>query len=400
MRILFISRWFPYPPDNGSKNRVYHLLKSLADSHQVDLISFASEEVTDAQFVEIRRYCRSVEVVQYRPFRTNRWKAMLGFFSDAPRSVIDTHSEKMGRLVEKAVYKRNYNLIIASQIDMISYAVAVPSIPKVLEEIELTVLYERFVKQTHPVKRLRSAMTWWKLSRYVARLMHRFNGCTVASENERALLSQILTVPNICVVPNGVDMRQPLTGRGSPQPNTLIYAGSLTYDANFDAVNYFLREILPQIRTECPSVRLFVTGGLEGVPLERLPNSDSLVFTGYVDDVRPLVASSWASVAPLRIGGGTRVKILESLAVGTPIVATSKGAEGLELTPGRDLLIADTPSDFAHATVRLLRDADLRTTLSQNGRQAVEARYDWTQIGQQFVQFVEAVAAQRQPLAV
>jgi len=125
--------------------------------------------------------------------------------------------------------------------------------------------------------------------------------------------------------------------------------------------------------------------------VDRLPNRDGVVFTGYVDDVRPVVARSWVGIVPLLTGGGTRLKILESLALGTPVVSTSKGAEGLDLVPGRDILIADEPADFADAVLRVLRDASLRETLSGNGRRAV-ARYDWQAIGPEFCDFVEEIA--------
>ncbi|MBK9050663.1 MAG: glycosyltransferase [Chloroflexi bacterium] len=164
------------------------------------------------------------------------------------------------------------------------------------------------------------------------------------------------------------------------QPDTLVYAGAMTYKANFDAVAYFLGEIWPLIRAARPQAVFYVTGKLDGVPVERLPKQDGVIFTGYLDDVRPRVAQSWLSVIPLRLGGGTRLKVLESLALGTPVVTTSKGMEGLELMPERDVLVADTPEAFAAAVIQLLHDPNLHTLLSQHGQQAVK-RYDWPKIG-------------------
>jgi glycosyltransferase involved in cell wall biosynthesis len=153
------------------------------------------------------------------------------------------------------------------------------------------------------------------------------------------------------------------------------------------------------IQVERPQVKLAITGKLDGVAVDRLPvvKNNGLVLTGYLADVRPTITRSWISIAPLRLGGGTRLKILEALALGTPVVATSKGAEGLNLVPERDILIADTPADFAAAVIRLLQDATLREALSQNGRRAVETHYDWQIIGQQFNNFIEAIVAQSKP---
>ena len=397
MRILFLSRWFPNPPDNGSKTRIFNLIKYLSQRHEVDLLSFASEALTDEHMAAMRHCCRRVQVIPYRPFQPYRLKAVLSFLSPRPRSVVDTHSLEMQRLVEESNRTRPFDVVIASQIEMAPYVTRLCSQPKVLEEVELTAIYEQHIRQRNPLRRVRSQMTWWKLSHYLSKIAPAFDGCTVVSEHEQDLILRILpTFQPICIVPNGVDLARHTVDFGHPQIDTLIYSGALTYQANFDAVDFFLRDIFPLIRAQRPGVKFFITGKIDGVPVKRLPRLPGVSFTGYLQDVRPILANSWASVVPLRVGGGTRLKILESLAMGTPVIATSKGAEGLGLVHGQDILVADTPSEFAQATVRLLRDADLRVMLSRNGRFAVETRYDWTRIGQQFVRFIEEVVAQRQ----
>jgi glycosyltransferase involved in cell wall biosynthesis len=193
-------------------------------------------------------------------------------------------------------------------------------------------------------------------------------------------------------VPNGIQLSEYVSDFGQPLPDTLVYAGSLTYRPNFEAMAFFLREIFPAIRAERPNVKLLVTGKPDGQAQAALPSTDGVVFTGYLPDVRPTVAQSWVSLAPLLAGGGTRVKILESLALGTPVVATTKGAEGLEFVSGRELLIADQPSDFAEAVLSLLRDVGLRRRMSQAGRQGVKQKYDWDEIGQGYRRLVDTLA--------
>ena len=394
MKILFLSRWFPYPPDNGSRIRVFNLIKYLSSCHRVDLISFASDPVTDEQLTALGRYCQRIEVVRYRPFNPGRLTALMGFFSRRPRSVIDTHSIEMQKHVEEVGHDRPPDVVIASQLDMAPYAMALSTVPKILEEVELTVLCEKYTRQRRPLKRLRNGLMWWKSSCYVADLLRTFDGCTVVSGQECERVLRVFPgYSRISIVPNGVDTTHYAADFEAPESDSLGYSGSLTYSANFDAMSFFLREVFPLIRAQRPNVKLSITGKLDGAPIARLASNEGVVFTGYLDDVRPTIGRSWTSVVPLQIGGGTRLKILESLALGTPVVSTRKGAEGLDLEAGRDILIADEPADFAKVVLRILQNPELRETLSRNGRQAVEAKYDWRIIGQQFSDFIETVAA-------
>jgi glycosyltransferase involved in cell wall biosynthesis len=241
--------------------------------------------------------------------------------------------------------------------------------------------------------RVRHGLTWLKMRSYVRRLLQDFDGCTVVSRQEHARVRQVAPdYHNVEIIPNGIDLAGYHGDHGVPEPDTIVYAGSLTYSANFDAVRYFLEEIYPLIQRARPSVKFSVTGKLDGVPVDSLPRYDGVTFTGYLNDVRPAVARSWVSVVPLRQGGGTRLKILESLALRTPVVSTTKGAEGLDLVDGRDLLIADAPADFAAAVLRMLDDSALRERLRTNGRREVAAKYDWHAIGQNLCGFAERMA--------
>ncbi len=393
MRILFLSRWFPFPTDNGSKIRIFNLLKYLSARHQVHLIAFSSEPVAAAHLEAMRRYCSQVEVIPYLPFRPRGLKALVGFLSPRPRSVLATYSADFKACVEQASRSHVFDLVIASQIDMALYPLLLPGVPRLLEELELTAVHDEYTSQSGRLKKLRGALTWWKLSRYVAELLPVYQGCTVVSQRERERVQEALpNYTHTVIVPNGIDSVAEGSDWGPPEPNTLIYAGALTFRPNFVAVEFFLREVFPLIRARCPTARLLVTGKLDGVPVDQLPATDGVCFTGYLEDVRPRIATSWLSIVPLQSGGGTRVKILESLALGTPVVATSKGAEGLDLAPGRDLLVANEPDNFAEAVLRVLGNADLRRTLSQNGRQAVDKQYAWPLVGRAFCDLVENTA--------
>jgi glycosyltransferase involved in cell wall biosynthesis len=392
MHILFISRWFPCPPDNGSKIRVFNLLKQLSKSHKITLLSFAQEPVSKESLLEMESYCHSVHIVSYKEFKPNHLKALLGIFSSRPRSIVDTYSLEMQTLVKNVSAHNYFDVVVASQVDCAPYALLLEQTPRVFEEIELAVIHERFVRQRSHISRARHGLTWWKQSRFLSRLLRDFEGATVVSERERDLVIRIMPeYERLAVVPNGVDLEANTGEFGAPQPDTLIYSGALTYDANLDAMEFFLRYIFPLVETQHPSVSLRITGRHDGVPVERLPLGQGVELTGYLDDVRPAVAQSWACVVPLCMGGGTRLKILEAMALGTPVVSTSKGAEGLEVTPGEDILIADKPAEFADAVLRLLSDETLRAKLSTNGRKLVRERYGWDQIGRKLEHFLHQV---------
>jgi glycosyltransferase involved in cell wall biosynthesis len=349
--------------------------------------------VSQERLAAMESCCRSVRTVQYRGFAPSRLKALLGFFSARPRFLIDTYNREMHALVERASMENSFDVVIASQIDSAPYALLLPDTPRVLEE--LAVSYERFACQRSLVPRARYRLTWWKLSQYVPRLLRQFEGCTVVSDREVSLVKG--TAPEydaLAVVPNGVDLEANTGDFGAPRPDTLIYSGALTYDANFDAMEFFLHDIFPLVKAQRPNVHMSITGGYDGVPVSRLPVEDGVELTGYLPDIRPAVAQSWVSVVPLRMGGGTRLKILEAMALGTPVISTSKGAEGLKVTHEKNILIADESGSFAQAVIRMLEDEELRARLSASGRRLVEEHYSWDTCAGQLEQLLCQVVKQ------
>ena len=380
MRILFLSRWYPYPPDNGSKLRIFNLLRALSRRHKISLLSFReADDVTDEPDVErMREVCTAVRAVPYRRFRPGSAKSMVGLLSPRPRSLVDTYSPKMLAAVMDEYQRNGCDVLIASQLDMVPYALALPKVPSILEEVELAVYRDAMHRSGNIRSRLRAGVTWLKLSAYLRRVLPRFVACTVVSDVERAHLQQVVPgYPNVTVVPNAVDTSQYDHDYGLPQPNTLVFTGALTYSANHDAMRYFLEEVFPIVARAIPEVSLRITGKYDGVDLTSLPSRSGVELTGYLPDIRPLVAQSWASVVPLRVGGGTRLKILESMALGTPVVSTSKGAEGLGVTSGQDILIADDAKEFSVLLESLLHSPALRCRLSEAARRLVRTRYDW-----------------------
>jgi glycosyltransferase involved in cell wall biosynthesis len=397
VKVLFLSSWFPYPPDNGSRIRVFNLIKQLSKEYDITLLSFSRDgEVAEERLRMMRQYCSTLQTVPLAPFRPGSFRSILGFFSSRPRSFVDTYSPGMQGLIERTSRARDFSAVIASEITTAPYAVTLEGLPRILEEVQLATLREQYTNPSRFGRRLRYGFMWWKNRRFIAHLLRQFDGCTVASQQERAnVLSIAPNCQHVVVVPNGVDLDRYKDDFGAPEPGTLVFPGALTYSANFDAMAFFLHQIFPLVKARWPEVVLRITGKTNGVPVDRLPLDERVILTGYLDDVRPTVAQSWACVVPLRVGGGTRLKILEAMALGTPVVSTSKGAEGLEVTQDEDILIADTPAEFADAVLRLLDDRALRARLAANGRRLVESRYGWKVIGEKLDQLLRRVVKER-----
>jgi polysaccharide biosynthesis protein PslH len=217
-------------------------------------------------------------------------------------------------------------------------------------------------------------MRWWE-PRYAAR----FDRCVALSEIDRAKLVAVNPSLRIDVVPNGTDTRllQPLP-RSDARP-ALLYVGNMDYTANAHAVIYFCKEILPLVRRAVNDVELWIVGS-DPLPEVRRLVGDGIRVTGRVDDVVPYYRQSSVCIVPLRAGSGIRLKILESMALGRPVVSTSLGCEGLDVEDGTNIMIADSTEQFAEKTIRLLTDAALRDSIASNARQLVETHYDWDAI--------------------
>jgi len=389
MKILFLSAWYPYPPDNGSKLRIYNLLRGLSEKHDVTLITFADQLATNTP-PELTELCADVHAVVRRPYHPASLRALLGLLSPTPRAIVDTYARSMAENIQRELEDCRYDLVIASEWATAAYWRAFHGAPAIYEDLELGIFEAKKAVAPTAFHRMSHRLTLLKLRFYLRRLLPRYGACTVVSEADGMLLHGM--VPDyqaIEVIPNCVNLADYRNVCEAPQPDTLIFTGSFRYFANHDAMVWFLREVYPRIRAQVHSVRLSITGDHADLPL---PSADNVTLTGFVDDVRPLIASSWVALAPIRLGGGTRLKILEAMALRTPVVATSKGAEGLQLEHEEHLLIADTPEDFAEAVVRLFKEPGLRQRLVDHGYQAVQEKYNWPAVMPRFLNLVEQVA--------
>jgi polysaccharide biosynthesis protein PslH len=391
MKILFISRWFPYPPNNGAKLRILHLLQGAASQHEVFLLSFSDNPEKDSQPSQIHTICREVRTVLWKEYQPTSLQALLGLFSLEPRSLADTYSDQMAAEIIQIQNKETFDLVITTEWQLLAYRHLFLHQPVLFEELEMGVFYGNYRNATRLLARLRHGLTWAKHRLFLSRAVSDDQVCTVVSEHEKQLLAQIKNHNrSIHVIPNGVMVKEYADIHAEPQPNQIIFTGSFRYFANYEAAVWFIKEVFPLIQAQVPQAALTITGDPAGL---KVPANRAVRVAGFVDDVRPYIARATVSIAPLQIGGGTRLKILEAMAIGTPVVSTSKGAEGLDAQDGHNILIADRPDDFARCVVSLFRDAALCRQLAQNAKQLVQSRYDWDVIMPEFLKVVALAAS-------
>jgi glycosyltransferase involved in cell wall biosynthesis len=392
MNVLFLSTWFPWPPDNGSKLRVNYLLRALSKRYKINLLSFAFGTTRPDRAAAKSDRNIEVQAIAANPYDRSRRSTLTRFLSPDP--IVTRPLKSMMLAVQRALTAQSFAAVIASTEIMATYALRAPrATVKILEEHNSLSrwMWDRYQAQTSAAQRWRCRISWYKARVYETRLFRRFAVCTMVSEQDRAACRDMLPWYHGCVavVPNGVDCAHNRPGLAPVEVDQLVFSGALAYSANYTAAAYFLQEIFPMISARQPAAKLLITGSTQGVNLAGLPLSPQVQFTGCVDDIRPVIAGSSVCVVPIREGGGTRVKILEAMALGTPVVSTSKGAEGLDVRHGEHLLLADDAAAFANCTLRLMQDTALRQRLSSNARRLVEACYDWDQIGEYFTGLVE-----------
>lgn len=395
MKILFLSTWFPYPPNNGARLRVYNLMKALAKRHDVFLVSLLQEDSKREDAVKLNDICTVVSLHKSRWFNPRTVKSFLGFFSSRPRSNVDTYDPAVKSAVQKAIDRVKPDVIVVSTLNVVEYVLDnLNNIPSVLidHNCEYAVLKRNAESVSGVLKSWRYELGWKKFARWEARICQKFTAVVmVSAEDRQQMLESAPHLANIHVIPNGADVDHFDPTLWSPVRDRLVYNGALTYSANLDAVEYFATSIYPLLKLKEPNARLMVTGRTDGVDLRVVNNCPGVELTGYVDDIRDVLYKSAACVVPLRKGGGMRHKIPEAMAAGVPVVSTSMGAEGLDCVHDEHVLIADTPHTFAAAVERVLADADLAHRLRQNARELIEKRYSWPVIGELFVSLVEEV---------
>ena len=392
MHILLLTQVLPYPPDSGPKVKTYHLLRHLAAHHEVTLVSLVRSPAEVARAQELRDLCAEVHTVPLRRSRLRDAYYLARSLLRGESFIISRdHSATLHALLSKITAQRSFDIIHADQLNMAQFAVGLPAGARILDEHNAVwTIVRRMADQSHNLlRRIFLDIEARRLRRYEAEICARFDGILAVSVPDRyalelAAVEAGVSLPPIAIIPIAVDARAEPPVRREPVPKTILSIATMFWPPNVDGVLWFAREVYPLVRQAVPDVRFAIVGARPPHSVTRLAEDDpSIEVTGYVDDPRPYLERSAALIVPVRAGGGMRVKILEALARGVPVVSTTIGYEGIDLTPGNELLVGDTPVAFAAALISLLNNPALGCRLAAAGRRVAEDVYDWRVVNPQ-----------------
>lgn len=384
MRILAVTTKSPYPLNEGRALRTYNLLRELARENEVHLVSFVQTGEDVEGLEAMRAFCASVEAEPLyldHPRLRLLADAAIEPFGDVPLQVVKYRTPGMRRRLARMLERHRFDAVHLDMLHLAAYLPMFEGTVRVLTEhnVESALLRRRVEAETRPLVRAYLRRQADRLARYEARACAAADAVVAVSELDAAQLAAMDPAIRPIVVPNGVDTDYFRAVPGiEPEPGRMVFVGGFTWFPNLDAIRWFAESTLPRIAAEVPQAKLVVVGRQpDGAAVRALAADPRIELAGGVDDIRPIVSRASVFVVPLRVGGGTRLKILDALSMGRAIVSTAVGCEGLEVEPGRSILVADTPEAFAAETVRALRDRALATRLGTEGRALVERRYDW-----------------------
>jgi sugar transferase (PEP-CTERM/EpsH1 system associated) len=381
----FVAPRVPWPLDTGAKIRTYHMLLGLARAHRVRALLFADSAAERAAGASLGSTGAEIEIVARDTPPLQRLRdAAGGLLGPAPYNIRKYQRETMARAVLRTCEARRPDLVHCDHLHLACYGELVARrhrVPHSIDEHNVeSLIFRRFVARAHGPLRI----AFWQqsvwLRRYEARAARRAWGCLVCSREDAENLRGLSGQTNLCVTPNGVALDTFGEAVAPEVKGHLVLTGSMDWAPNEDGALWFHEQVLPAILEAEPNLRFYLVGRNPGPKLTALAGRRNTQVTGTVPDIRPFLAGARCLVVPLRVGGGTRLKILEAFAARVPVVSTRVGAEGIMARDGEELLFAETPDDFARAVGRLGQDPVLADRLRANARTLAERAYGWEAI--------------------
>ena len=397
MRILMLSPTLPWPLDMGDKIRIYHVLRELARvGHEVTLLTQAHEPYDPDDLEPLKTYCRELLVIPIKN-RPRLHAAIKSIISRKPYRVAKFESQKFKQAVAQALQK-DYDILWVHFMETLAYVPQSYTRKKRL----LVVLdqhnaderfWETYAREGWPWVRLFAKINLWQLRKLQTLALKRVNVIMSVSKEDADFTQTRLPNPatQVWVVPNGVDTESFRLPDTAERKNHIIFCGAMDVLMNIDAVEWFARRIFPKVRKTVPDAEFWIVGRNPVPKVKALASLPGVRVTGQVEDVRPYYTEAKVAVAPFRYGGGTKIKVLEAMALGVPVVSTPVGCQGIEVMSGKHLFKEENEKAFAQRTINLLQDERLRRRMAAEARRLVEERYSWHAIMSDAIKCLECI---------
>jgi len=398
MNILFLTSRVPCHPVGGIQLRTFNFIKALSRRHAITLLSLAEQPVPPRQLEELKRYVRRLEVIvlpRYRSFLN----CLAGLFSSTPLQVHYYKSSMLHQRLQEMAGREKFDLIYFHLIRMAEYAASLNGEPKILDLTDAMSLNCERTCQIHREYPLRLFQVAQKiesrrLRQYEAAAIQRFDRNLIVSRSDRNFIGQFADVSSMEIVGQGVNLEYFRFYDGDYDASQIVFLGTMSFLPNQDAVLYFYEKIWPLVKRRQPKMKLQIVGANPTPEVLKLQRHPDVQITGAVPDVRPYLRRAAVSICPMRVGSGVKGKVFESMALGTPVVSTSLGVEGLDVRQGHELFIADAPEDFARRVCQLSRDSQLRALMARRARYLIEKKYNWDFVAQPLENIVASLEKQ------
>jgi sugar transferase (PEP-CTERM/EpsH1 system associated) len=398
MRILLTLPGPLFPADTGGKIRSFNIFSRLAKRAEIHAVSFADDRrdtaaVSDMKAIfasyktVFRREARKYSATFYSELLTNQFGAWPYFLSKCNRP---DFRQAVGELASR----KRFDLVFCDFLQTAAPLRQLITRPKVVFEhnVEFSLRKRKWQAEEEPLRRLVYAAEWKKTRAIEAAVCRSFDHVVSVSEDDRRTLEREFGVTHTSTIPTGVDTVFFHPMDDPPQPGRMVFVGSMDWDPNEDGIVWFLREVYPRIRQTIPDASFSIVGRAPSSRLRAIAEKEASVeITGWVPDVRPYLAKAEVVVVPLRVGGGTRIKIPEAMAMAKAVVSTPIGAEGLPFQDGREIRIAEQPEQFALAVIELLKNTPLRNSIGAAARDEVATNHGWDAVVGRVEQILEGV---------
>ncbi|MFN7140433.1 MAG: glycosyltransferase [Limisphaerales bacterium] len=405
LRILWLKTGPLHPLDTGGKIRTYNMLRQLKSRNEVHYLSLCPTGTDEKNLKLAGEYSQKQFWIPWTETPKNSLKFFgelaTNFFSALPYVIQKYQSSAMAAKIEELDKYGNYDLIIC---DFLTPSINLfrhgrPRTPVLLfqHNVESIIWKRLFEKSSGALKRNYFRNQWQRMLAFEKEACEKCDGVVAVSEEDARLFKDELKLKNVLgAVPTGVDVKFFSGVKAERKRKSLVFLGSMDWMPNIDGVEYFNAEIYPKVKKQFPDVKFTIVGRNPPEKIRKLAAEDSSIHvTGTVPDVRPFVAESEVMIVPLRVGGGTRIKIFEAMANGIPVVSTTIGAEGLPVTHGKHILLADSPEDFANCIARLFNNAEERKQIGESGLTLVAEQFGWEAVNELFENYCRQVRQSR-----